>query len=167
MRSPKSYRDGVSFDQVMTPMIDVVFQLLIFFICTASYATLEELLPSQFASTRGAAATIVDPRELDLEQIALVGRREKASTIWTLNDRPLGGAAEVRAQMAAIREQMKTVGTPVASLAVVLDPDGDVPLGDGIDVYDVCRLEGFSKIQFAAKADAPSGPARGGRDDAK
>jgi biopolymer transport protein ExbD len=152
MRIPNSYRRG-AFGFNMTPMIDVVFQLLIFFICTASYATLEELLPSEFASTKGAVAAIVDPSELDLEQIALVGRRDAERTVWSLGDRALGGAAEVRVQMRAIREQMQTVGTPVESLAVVLDPAGDVPLGDGIDVYDVCRLEGFAKIQFAAKAD--------------
>jgi biopolymer transport protein ExbD len=154
MRLPRSQRDSIGFDTVMTPMIDIVFQLLIFFICTASYATIEELLPSRFAASSGAAAAIVDPKELDLERIALRGRRVGAQTVWSLQARTLGDAAAVRSQMAAVREQMKTVGTDAATLAVVLDLDGDVPLGDGIDVYDVCRLEGFAKIQFAAKADA-------------
>jgi biopolymer transport protein ExbD len=153
MRRPTIQRSPLGFDSVMAPMIDVVFQLLIFFICTAGYAKIEEVLPSQFAATSGAAATtIVDPRELDLERIALRGRRVEGQTIWSLNDRPLGGAAEVRLQMSAIRRQMDAVGTPAETLAVILDLDGDIPLGDGIDVYDACRLEGFEKIQFAAKA---------------
>ncbi len=154
MRRPTIQRDPVGFESVMAPMIDVVFQLLIFFICTASYATIEEILPSRFAATSGAAkATIVDPQELDLERIALRGQRVDGRTVWSLSERPLGGPAEVRAQLAAIRQQMESVNTPAATLAVVLDLDGDVPLGDGIDVYDVCRLEGFAKIQFAAKAE--------------
>ncbi|MEX2186752.1 MAG: biopolymer transporter ExbD [Pirellulales bacterium] len=154
MRRPSVQRDPIGFDSVMAPMIDIVFQLLIFFICTANYATIEEILPSRFAATSGAAeAAIVDPRELDLERIALRGRLSGGRTVWSLNERPLGGPVEVRAQMAAIRGQMDAVGTPAASRAVVLDRDGEVPLGDGIDVYDVCRLEGFEKIQFAAKAE--------------
>jgi biopolymer transport protein ExbD len=152
MRLPNTHREAVGFDTVMTPMIDVVFQLLIFFICTASYATLEELLPSQFATASGAKAVIVDPKELDLERLALCGRRVEGQTIWSLQDRDIGGAAAVRTQMAAVRSQMQTVGTDAESLAVVLDLDADVPLGDGIDVYDVCRMEGFTKIQFAAKS---------------
>lgn len=154
MRLPATTRDSVGFDAAMTPMIDVVFQLLIFFICTASYATIEELLPSRFATASGAQAVIVDPKELDLERLALRGRRIDGRTVWSLQDRPLGGPAEVRTQMAAVRQQMRTVGTDADALAVILDLDGDVPLGDGIDAYDACRLEGFSRIQFAAKADA-------------
>lgn len=154
MRLPSTARDSIGFDAAMTPMIDVVFQLLIFFICTTSYSTIEELLPSRFATASGAQAVIVDPKELDLERLVLRGRRLDGRTSWSLQDRPLGGAREVRSQMAAVRRQMETVGTDAAALAVILDLDGDVPLGDGIDVYDVCRLEGFSKIQFAAKAAA-------------
>jgi biopolymer transport protein ExbD len=37
-----------------------------------------------------------------------------------------------------------------ASLPVILDVDGQVPLGDMIDVYDLSRLVGFDRIQFAA-----------------
>ena len=33
---------------------------------------------------------------------------------------------------------------------VILHPDAAVPLGDVIDVYDLARLAGFTKVQFAA-----------------
>jgi biopolymer transport protein ExbD len=33
---------------------------------------------------------------------------------------------------------------------VILDVAADVPLGDMIEVYDLARLAGFTRIQFAA-----------------
>ena len=33
---------------------------------------------------------------------------------------------------------------------VILHPDPEVPLGHVIDLYDLARLIGFAKIQFAA-----------------
>jgi hypothetical protein len=35
----------------------------------------------------------------------------------------------------------------------VLDPASDVPLGDVIDVFDLSRVVGFQKVQFAASAE--------------
>ena len=49
MRASTAHRDRNPTVQ-MTPMIDVVFQLLIFFICTASFAAVEELLSLSLGS---------------------------------------------------------------------------------------------------------------------
>jgi biopolymer transport protein ExbD len=32
---------------------------------------------------------------------------------------------------------------------VILHPDEEVPVGNVIDVYDISRIAGFDKIQFA------------------
>ncbi|MEA1952290.1 MAG: biopolymer transporter ExbD, partial [Planctomycetota bacterium] len=46
MRRPSYHREGRErLDVKMTPMIDVIFLLLIFFVCTASFQMLEEVLP--------------------------------------------------------------------------------------------------------------------------
>ena len=128
----------------MTPMIDVVFQLMIFFICTASFQLGEELLPTSLAITGGTtpAATVeVDP---DLERIIVRGESSEDGTTWTVNDRPCPSLIEVEQMLRAIAEIDVT-------LPVILDVGADVPLGDMIDVYDLCRLATFEKIQFAAE----------------
>jgi biopolymer transport protein ExbD len=38
---------------------------------------------------------------------------------------------------------------------VVLDADGEVPLGDVIDAYDAARLAGLARVQFAASFSTP------------
>jgi biopolymer transport protein ExbD len=128
----------------MTPMIDVVFQLMIFFICTASFQAAEELLPSHLSITGG--TTKVSPIEMepDLERIIVRATYADGHAKWVVNERPCATMPEVRQVLHAVAEIDR-------ALPVVLDVSGDVPLGDMIDVYDLCRLEKFEKIQFAAK----------------
>jgi biopolymer transport protein ExbD len=63
---------------------------------------------------------------------------------WQVNQTPIASLAELRQTLAAIARIKRDV-------PVILDPSGDVPLGDVIDVFDLARLVGFEKIQFAAE----------------
>ncbi len=128
----------------MTPMIDVVFQLMIFFICTASFQAAEEFLPSNLAIASGTSTPSPIEIEPELERIVVRATYADGKTTWVVNDRPCATSAEVRQVLRAVAEIDPT-------LPVVLDVAGAVPLGDMIDAYDLCRLEGFEKIQFAAK----------------
>jgi hypothetical protein len=47
---------------------------------------------------------------------------------------------------------MAQLGTDLTELPVIFDIERAVPLGDVIEAYDVCRLEGYRKLQFAAQA---------------
>jgi biopolymer transport protein ExbD len=66
--------------------------------------------------------------------------------IWTVNETPIGSLDELR-QMLANISRIKS------DAPVVLDPASDVPLGDVIDVFDLSRIVGFQKVQFAASAE--------------
>jgi biopolymer transport protein ExbD len=144
MRVPTRHNDRRQTDVAMTPMIDVVFQLMIFFICTASFQAAEEVLPSSLAITGGTSAHSPIDVEPDLERIVVRGTHQAGATNWIVNERPCPTTAEVR-------QVLQTVAAIDRTLPVVLDVSGDVPLGDMINVYDLCRLEGFDKIQFAAR----------------
>ena len=133
----------------MTPMIDVVFQLLIFFICTASFQMPEQLLPTSLAATRGASSASPSELEPELEQIVIRGVREGSTTRWKVNDHPSESLAHVEELLRAVAEIDRT-------LPVILDVAPEVPLGDMIDVYDRSRLVGFEKIQFAVQSVAPA-----------
>jgi biopolymer transport protein ExbD len=128
----------------MTPMIDVVFQLMIFFICTASFQAAEELLPSDLAIATGTTATVPLEMDPELERILVTATHSDGATRWVVNERACESIPQVR-------EILHTVAAIDRSLPVVLDVAGEVPLGDLIDVYDACRLEAFEKIQFAVK----------------
>jgi len=151
MRVPSRHRDSSGFDATMTPMIDVVFQLMIFFVCTASFNLTEYILPSRItAEESGASGAARDPREADLERIVLAAARQEGRTRWRMNDRWCADVAEVRGLLGQLRRQMQQLGTDLTELPVIFDIELAVPLGDVIEVYDVCRLEGYRKLQFAA-----------------
>ncbi len=145
MRIPQSQIDRHGIDVKMTPMIDVVFLLLIFFVCTASFQIPEEILPAGLVALSGSSVDVEIELEPDLEQVIVkIGYQEGRAT-WLVNERPYDSLAQVRSVLAAVAEI--DAGVPV-----ILDVEGTVPLGNVIDVYDVCRLVGLDKIQFAASA---------------
>jgi len=134
------------FSVSMTPMIDVVFLLLIFFVCTASFQISESILPSPL-SLEGTAPADLPPEltEIDLERIVIGVAQEAGQLQLTINDQNCPS-------LARLSKLLHALANIDANLPMILDIAGEVPLGTAIDVYDRCRLAGFQKIQFAAEA---------------
>lgn len=148
MRLPRQRGDRGRMDVKMTPMIDVVFQLLIFFVCTASFQAAEEILPAHLAPpAAGGTPAQIPPELAELEDVIIKVTHQQGQVVWQINGQSydrLAQVHEVLRQLAEIRRD----------LPVILDIDALVPIGEAIDVFDLCRLVGFEKIQFAAKADS-------------
>jgi biopolymer transport protein ExbD len=143
MRIPSHATDRAA-DVNLTPMIDVVFQLLVFFICTASLQVDERLLVSRLASAEAAGGPAADdPRLRDLEQIVVRLRWIQGQVAWEVNREPY-------AELPAVGAVLRAAYQIEPNLPVIIDPDGQVPLAAVIDVYDLSRLAGFATIQFAA-----------------
>lgn len=138
------------FDVQMTPMIDVVFQLLIFFVCTVNFQAIEKSLPATPrlpATGGGAAANRPIPPELeDLRQVEVLLARNNGATGWTVNGDACVNLHDVERRLAALAR----VRYYKAIVPVVLDAADDVPLADAIDVYDLALQLGYEKVQFVA-----------------
>lgn len=130
----------------MTSMIDVVFLLLIFFVCTASFQAIEMVMPSNLLVTGGASidAAIEPPEQLERILIEIAPAADRAT--WRVNEQPCTTWGELQELLAAI-------GSVDASLPVVIDCADEVALAEAIAVYDLCRTLGLAKVQFAAEAD--------------
>ena len=129
----------------MTPMIDVVFLLLIFFVWTASFRIAEEVLPTAVSEIRGAEpvpAATPPPAEADFPDLIVRVHWIDGAPSWQLNDQSID-------QLTSLQAQLQQVFLINESAPVVIFPDPATPLGDVIDVYDVSRLVGFSEVQFA------------------
>ena len=148
MRIPSSHHESAGrTDSTMTSMIDVVFLLLIFFICTASFAIPEQLLPSSVKMEEGAGAEPVEvPEELkDLQEVVVTVGWTGQSPIWTVNEQAV-------TSFKRLRGLLQDVAAVDIEVPVILDVADPVPLGHVLDVYDAARLAGFEKIQFATTA---------------
>jgi len=147
MRRPSTFLDRrTAIDLQLTPMIDCVFLLMAYFIWSSSFTIVEQLLPSQLsplAAGSGAAADKPpDPIE-DFEPLVVRLQASEGRVTWTLRDVPLESLAQLQSALA-------TAARIQPAAPVIVHPDPAVPLGDVIDVYDVARLAGFAKVQFAA-----------------
>ena len=129
----------------MTSMIDVVFLLLVFFVWTASFEIVEYVLPGRLSAATGTGsdAPAEPPPERDFDPVVIHLLWDGGHIGWLLNDTPL-------ASLAAIRTTLESVARIKSDVPVIIDPQQEVPLGHVIDVYDVARLSGFEKVQFAA-----------------
>ncbi|MBI3462594.1 MAG: biopolymer transporter ExbD [Planctomycetes bacterium] len=144
MRLPSSYSTSTSdVSSSMTPMIDVVFQLLIYFLCTASFAMTEQILPTTLPPTGATTTTASLPpevQELELIRIALSQRGQQLQI--ELNGSPCPDVANLRDRLRQL--------LALANLPAVLDVSLEVEIGHMINVYDTCRVVGVRDIHFAA-----------------
>jgi biopolymer transport protein ExbD len=137
-------RHSAQDSMAMTSMIDVVFLLLIFFVCAASGQIHESQLATDLAPGSIESTEIVDaPKPL--------------GEVWLrLKQRAGGTVVEVKEReyedFASLQETLALLAEVAPEIPVILDIDADVPLGDMIRVYDACRTAQFESIHFAAKA---------------
>ncbi len=145
MRLPHHHEnDRDRLEVKMTPMIDVIFLLLIFFVCTASFQQPEEILPTNMSLPGSLGETAeVDPLQEDLDQIVVEILWRDGFAHWRINRRDYARLDEVAAVLSA------AAGVQ-ADLPVILDVEAAVPIENVIDVCDLCRRIGLEKVQFAA-----------------
>lgn len=149
MRCPSFHRDRDELlGSTMTPMIDVIFLLLVFFVCTASFQAVEHILPTRLSLPGAIAATApIDPELEDLDEIVVRLLWRDGRPEWEINRRLYQRLDEVR----RVLQGVKAVR---ADLPIILDVEPIVPMEHVIDVYDACRSVGLQRIRFAASVGA-------------
>ena len=124
----------------MTPMIDVIFLLLIFFVCTTNFNPLEEILPMDATLPGNVIADIVLPDPIDLDTV-LIQISFDRTPHWQIAGNQFSSLHEVQDFLRRIRSVKEDI-------PVIIDSTENVPMENVIDVYDVSRRVGLSNIQF-------------------
>ena len=143
MRIP-SYRQirSQETDRVMTPMIDVVFLLLIFFVCASSGRLKEFLLPTPLAA--GNVESVGDappPVPTDRAWVTLERDREGMMHV-KINDRELANLEELELSL-------KELASLTTEMPVIIDAGDEVTMQTVLSVYDLCQAANFQEISFA------------------
>ncbi len=147
MRLPKLRTGPVcDFDRTVTPMVDVVFQLLVFFVLASGGRIAERTLSTTLAA--GAVGSTV------LQQAPVP---ERTPEIWLhLSRDSAGGVTMLRvndgpsSDLAGLPQRIEALKGADPTSNVILDVQANIPWGEVIQVYDTCRAARFRAINFAA-----------------
>jgi biopolymer transport protein ExbD len=146
MRRPPYHKEnGGRLEVKMTPMIDVIFLLLIFFVCTASFSAPEEVLATHLLLPGTVDSEVPIPPELeDLEELIIEVSWREGRPLWKVFSSDYDELPQLKEKVLLKVHKLQ------ADLPVILDVAPNVPMKNVIDVFDLCREIGFEKIQFAA-----------------
>ena len=145
MKLPQSRGDD-TVELKMTPMIDVVFLLLVFFVWTSSFEVPEFDLPSSLAQTPAGGSEANSDQSQSVEvfdEIVVKLIDQGALTSIQLNGKTVADVDELRRQLSEI------IALGVQP-PVIVDPADRVTMDRAIEVYDAARAAGADRVLFAA-----------------
>jgi len=129
----------------MTPMIDVTFQLLLFFLLTCEFRESEGNLPSSLPPGTVPVGPVAPPPLPDPIQIRVRPSADRASACYQVT----GAAAMIRNpgelfwHLKARQEQLGSADAPVVIL-----PDGPVPWESVVQAFNQAVRAHYTKIGF-------------------
>jgi biopolymer transport protein ExbD len=122
----------------LVPMVDVVFQLVLFFLVSTTLA----LVPGIRLKLPASGTT----ERVPIRQ--LVVTVASATELW-LNNEPVASASELNARLAAMSEDDRT-----ALESVIIEADQQVPYGLMVEVLDALRRNGLKDVGLRTRGRA-------------
>jgi biopolymer transport protein ExbD len=129
----------------LTSMLDVTFQLLIFFVLTASFAVGEGLLPA----TLPAGSGVADPAEAPQQpvNITLLSRGLGEVTISVEGAPAMGNFSELYAWLNT--QHVRRGGYIEEDTPIIIKPDAEVPWDHVVNAFNAAVRAKFTNVNFA------------------
>ena len=135
-----------SLELKMTPMIDVVFLLLVFFVWTSSFEIPEFDLPTAIAEppTGGTELSSEQPPTEVFDEIVIRLLLQDAGLVILMNGQPMEDIGVLKSRIAEI------IALGVQP-PVIIDPAEQIRISSAVQVYDAARAAGADRVLFAAQ----------------
>ncbi|MFO0410482.1 MAG: biopolymer transporter ExbD [Planctomycetota bacterium] len=142
-------RGRTSLDSMMTPMIAVVFLLLVFFLTTASFQRLEKLLPSSVSAksdtTLGESKdTPPSPPQEDIHDCVIKIKAQGDQIEYQWNGLVVTSLQDIQERLVAILNVR-------ADVPIIVDPEDSILAGDALRVYDTAKRAGATAVYMVAR----------------
>ncbi len=138
----------------MTPMIDVVFLLLVFFICASVGSTADKLLPAELngnSTTSIEPVAPAEPEEWEHPPVQIriepLAAGDNPISVF-LDDEPLTG-------IESLSQRLTRLGAADAATRIILNVNDDVKVQQFILIYDLCQKLKFENVSFAVRGNKP------------
>lgn len=132
----------------VTAMVDVIFCLCIFFMCSFHFKQLEGKIDTWLPHDKGPNSASID--KMPLEEIRVFLRWDPATgtTIRKVGRRnPVNSDSELMATLHSMKADYDRAQKP--DVPVLIDCTADVPWHEVVHVVDLCQAEKLLKIEFA------------------
>lgn len=139
--------EDTKFETNMTPMIDVIFQLLIFFMCATKFRILEGKLTSYLPKDKGLMNTqVIDPV---IEEVRIVLTYDDASAITTIKvgENVINNEAKMMEVVAGMYNEYRNLGKKAP---VIIEAKPNVPFRDVVFCLNTCQKAKIEGVEFAA-----------------
>lgn len=129
----------------LTPMIDVIFQLLIFFMVNIKFRTLEGLLKAFLPR----ADTTPQPPSLQKDQVFIkITEASPGNLMLLVNNQPLAGTTE-KQKYQSLEQKLSTIKTSFAEMPpVIIDADARLPYKYVVYALNVCGKLDLENVMF-------------------
>jgi len=131
----------------LTPLIDVVFQLIIFFMLSSTFVV-QSSIPIEMAQAEG--ATNLENRDLSISLVYDPNVPTSEMPIY-VDDVPVTGMAELARVLAAIQAERPDV-------AALIRPDKRIQVERLIEVMGIAKNVGIRMLNVAAEPASDDGP---------
>ncbi len=136
----------------MTPMIDVVFQLLIFFMCSIHFRTMEGKLQSYLPKDKGMRNVSFQPLVQEVRIIVKYAEDTGVVSMWMGETKYPNHDTLMNAVQSKYEEYRRTITRPVP---VIIDTDKNVPYREVVRILDMCSGRNIEGCEFALPPVAP------------
>jgi biopolymer transport protein ExbD len=136
----------------VTAMVDVIFCLCLFFMCSFQFKQLEGKIESWLPKDRG-MNTIATGQPLVREEIRVFMKWNPDSSTTSRSvlgneAQHLGTDSELMAVIRQRRDEYTSQGK--TDWPLMIDAQAEVPWQDVVHLMDLCKNEGLPRIEFAA-----------------
>lgn len=136
----------------VVPMVDIIFCLCVFFMCSFKFKELEGKFQSWLPKDLGNATTPdTDPKEM---RVAIYWDEQKGEVVRQYGVRVIRDDEELETLIRGANDDFKKVGK--SDVPVIIDGDARIPWAEVMTIVNIAKRLGIEKIQFALGANAPT-----------
>jgi biopolymer transport protein ExbD len=137
----------------VTPLIDVIFCLCVFFMCSFRFKQLEGKFDTWLPKGKGNSGVSAATDILKEVRIAMFWDKDAQKTIRRMGTREVRSNEELQTLIRDSYRDLVLANNPDAP--VTIDAQAAVPWNEVMTVVNICKREKIDKIEFALGAPPP------------
>lgn len=145
-------------DTNVVPMIDVIFCLCLFFMCSFHFKQLEGKIESWLPDKGGQGQVSETPPPLEDIRISMFWDKVNSRTNIQVGSRQVRSDSELESVLLASVNDFKKMGK--LDVPANIDAEAPVPWEKVVGVMDVCKNAKIEKIEFTEPWPAGAGPVK-------